>query len=100
MGFLLLIMATRTRVEDIFPLLGLLLILVHGASWMWIRSKVKEAGGWIPARGNRNPNAIPRLLREYLNIANRNGWRSWPAHLCWLSLAVIPLCFLGYYLAR
>jgi hypothetical protein len=98
MGFLPLNMATKTRAVDIFSLLGLLLILVHGVSWMWMRSKVKEAGGWIPARGNRNPNVIPRLIKEYLKIANRNGWPSWPAHLCWLSLAVIPLWFVGYYL--
>src|SRR5258708_20980253 len=54
--------------------------------------------GWIPARGNRNPNVIPRLLKEYLKIAKRNSWPSWPAHLCWVSLAVIPLWFVGYYL--
>jgi hypothetical protein len=98
MGFLLLNLATKTRAADMFPFFGLLLILVHGASWVWVRSKVQEAGGWIPARGNRNPNVIPRLLKEYLKIANRNRWPSWPAHLCWLSLAVIPLWFVGYYL--
>jgi hypothetical protein len=37
-------------------------------------------------------------VKEYLKIADRNGWPSWPAHLCWLSLAAIPLWFVGYYL--
>jgi len=46
-------------------------------------------------QGNRNPNVIPRLLKEYLKIAKRNSWPSWPAHLCWLSLAVIPLWFVA-----
>jgi hypothetical protein len=100
MGFFPLNIAAKTKAADLFPLFGLIPILVHGASWMWIRSKVKKAGGWIPAGGNRNPNVIPRLVKEYLKIANRNGWPSWPAHLCWLSLAAIPLWFVGYYLLR
>ena len=78
-----------TPVSWVVPFVQIVSLLINLATWMWMLTRVRRAGGWVPAPGSRRPSNVPRLLKEYWKMAREKGWPLWPAIVNCFSLLVV-----------